>query len=336
MTAGRSFCLSLMGLILGACASARPHPGETIPEELVGIWATEGTELHEGRLVKGEVLYLTAHGTGFSMGSGPPPLGGSLLVWFDAGSSTLYHRAMIGQRNTRWEKTAVYDPARRVLVPVRHPESTATRRPGSIPKEVLEHRGPELWDEERARVTELVRDMRSFFPRLGTRKRSPKEQVDDEGNSFREEALDALRLADEPPLSSFGTQDLEGYRLIWIGASMRPTPFVVRLQRNRHGEASLATTLRDPKTGEAVTRRRALGEEDWTALEKRLAAAAYFERPLRIGGTKPDRGWWIVEGWKAGTYQYVEACGPEPGPYRELCEFLMGLGGLDPRLYERH
>ncbi|HLF94895.1 MAG TPA: hypothetical protein VJB14_15620 [Planctomycetota bacterium] len=335
MKVARIFCISMMALVLGSCASTVQLSGGTIPEELVGIWATEGTELREGRLVKGEVLYLTAHRTGVSMGSGPPPMGGSLLVWFDASSSALYHRAMIGQRHARWEKTAVYDPTRKMLVPVRHPESTGTRRPGSLPKEVLENRGPELWDEERARVNAFVRDMTLYFPRLGTRALSPKEQVEDEENGFREEALDALLLADEPPLSSLGKQDLEGYRLIWIGATSRPSPFVVRVQRNRHGEVSLATTVRDQETGDALTRRRGLREEDWATLERRLAAAAYFERPLRIGEAKPDRGWWIVEGWKAGEYRYVEACGPEPGPFRDLCESIMGLGGLDPKLYGR-
>lgn len=199
----------------------------------------------------------------------------------------------------------------------------------------MEHQGPELWEEERAKVRDLVRDMNLYFPRLEYQERSPKEQVANQDNAFREETLHVLQLKDEPPLSSLGKQDLESYRLTWIGSSWRPPPFVVRVQRNRHGEVRLAITVNGKENGESVTQRRELREKDWAMLKKRLAAATYFELLIRVNETKPDRGWWIVEGWREGTYQYVEACSPGPGPYRELCEYFMGLGGLDPKLYER-
>lgn len=331
MPALRTGVLLLACLTVGSCTS---NP-ITIPEELVGVWATERTEPHEGLVVKGEAFYLTAHGTGFSMGSGPPPLGGSFIAWYDASSATLLLRPMIGQRNLKWEKAATYDPSRRALNDARHPEVIGYRRSKSIPKEVLEHRGPELWEEERARVRDLVRDMKLYFPRLRYREMSPKEEIDDQCNDFRVEALRFLLAQEEPALPSWRTREIESYRLIWIGASARPRPLAVRIQRDGHGDVTLATSGDDAKTGGSLTRRRNLAEKDWGTLQERLGAATYFRLPVRVEEPKPDVGWWIVEGWKDGTYQYVEACGPGPGPYLELCVLIMELGGLDPKLYER-
>ena len=337
MLARPTLFIPLTYLVVGSCTSCVQTPGEkqpnTIPEELVGIWTTEGTVLDEGNLVKGEAFYLTIHGTGAAVGSGPPPGGGSLLAFYDSRSSALYVLPLPSDSNQIWGKL-VFDRMSPSLNQDGHPGAVFYWQSKSIPSEMEEHRWAELWASERARVKNHVRDMNLYFPRLGYREMSPAEQYADQRDSFRRKALAALSLSGEPPLSSLGEKDIEVYRLIWVGAFWRPFPFVVRVGRNREGRVSVATTLENEQTEGTVTRRREVDEEDWATLKKRLEAATYFDLPIRVGETKLDRDWWIIEAWKEGTYQYVEASYPVPGPYRKLCEFFMELGGLDPKLYE--
>ncbi len=326
-------------LVVGSCTLGTRHPVEQIPtimpQELVGVWAPLDTDLREdGNPVKGEVLYLTSHGTGATIGSGPPPIGGVFLASYDARSSFIYYLTL-GTGHHVWQRL-VYDPVKQTIVTADAPQLPPSyRRSKMIPREVTKKLGPELWNPEHARLRDFVREMDLYFPRLGYGGMPRLEQIVNRGNLFREEALDLLRFADEVPISSLGKDSIEVYRLIWVADSRQPSPFVVRVQRNQHGRVSLATTWKGEKSGDTITRRRELEMYNWVTLKKCLETAKYYDLPVRIEGPKSDHGWWIVEGWREGICQYVEACSPVPGPYREICELFMGLAGIDPKIYSR-
>lgn len=319
----------LLALAVASCASGGSSKA-TLPQALAGIWAPDSTVLEKGIVVEGHVLYLTAHGTGFMMGSGPPPLGGSLLAWFDAPSSTLYLRSIIGYGRERWEKVAVFDPAMQTLNSVGRPNDPPMKKRSTVlPKEVLEHRGPELWEGERERIRSLVGDLNRYFPRIGYRATTPREEVEDDAwNGLRLDAIDFLITAEELPLPRHGPQGFEAYRLSRIGTSHALPSRIVRLQRNPNGELSLRTTDADLRTGGTLTRRRNPSPEVWESLQGCLQATSYFDLPLREDPAKRFPYGWIVEGWKNGVYQYVESAGQGPKAFQELCEFLLGLDPL--------
>lgn len=75
-----TLCLTLMCNI--------GHADDPIPQNLVGIWATEDAVLKGTFLFEGEALYLDSNGVGMIVG-GPPPIGIRVDCEFLAIDSTL-------------------------------------------------------------------------------------------------------------------------------------------------------------------------------------------------------------------------------------------------------
>lgn len=81
----KRFLLIVTAFLLFACVGAEPK----IPPELVGIWASEGAVLREGKwLMSGQALYLGADGSGAVIG-GPPPIGVKISATFDTTKNIL-------------------------------------------------------------------------------------------------------------------------------------------------------------------------------------------------------------------------------------------------------
>jgi hypothetical protein len=274
-------------------------------------------------LVEGGVLYVTADGTGASWGTGPPPLGSHLLLWFDPASSKLFYR--MTQQGSEWAAMAAYDSLSGRLKSVRRDAKAITRLSSSIPADIRASCGPELWAPERARQKALVDGMTLYFPSLGYRELTPAQRAVDP-HRFREDALHFLQKAGELPLHSLGRQGLEVYRLIRVGEAMG----VIRVQRDAQGKAWADVVAEDSRTGNLASRTLSVTAEGWAGLETAAKKARLGELPPRVGEDSDVVDGWILEHGKDGKGRSVECPDPNPDAFKELCLFIQRLAGFTP------
>lgn len=86
---------------------------DTIPPELVGIWASEGSVLNDRHaLFEGQGIYLRADGRGMVIG-GPPPIGALFISRYDERKKVLTFRVEGAEKCVDGE--AAYDPTTKTL-----------------------------------------------------------------------------------------------------------------------------------------------------------------------------------------------------------------------------
>lgn len=85
-----------LSVALVICAGAA-FAAEPIPQELVGVWATDGAVLKGQLLSEGQAMYLGADGVGAIVG-GPPPIGFKIIATFNEQKNTLQFDAYEGKQ----------------------------------------------------------------------------------------------------------------------------------------------------------------------------------------------------------------------------------------------
>lgn len=137
-------------LILACVCSCAGGGSRSFPEELVGVWADEDAVFNGEQLVLGGAVYLTAHGTG-AIGvitRKHPGVGSTLLASYDPDSSSIYYILTSTGAQPTWERI-VFDPVKQTLIFDSQPDKPLYRRFKMLPKNVIEHCGPELWEQNR-------------------------------------------------------------------------------------------------------------------------------------------------------------------------------------------
>lgn len=91
--------------------------GTLLPPELVGVWATEGSQFKGDALMKGQALYLDTDGTGASIGGdGKAVIGVRVVVTsFDAKVNVLAIDLMEHEKTVA-NASMTYDPIHHVIV----------------------------------------------------------------------------------------------------------------------------------------------------------------------------------------------------------------------------
>ncbi|RST46319.1 hypothetical protein [Variovorax sp. DXTD-1] len=86
---------------------------ESIPAELVGVWANDGAVLKGSLLFEGQALYLGADGIGALVG-GPPPIGMKIQAVFDTATNRI-NFDLIENEKVIGHGRAIYDPNRKTI-----------------------------------------------------------------------------------------------------------------------------------------------------------------------------------------------------------------------------
>lgn len=112
-------------LAVAFCLVAFPALGsEQIPEQLVGIWATEDAVLQGPYLFEGQALYLDADGTGAIIG-GPPPIGFPINATYNSKTGQVDFNVI--ENGTEAQSGSIdYDPATKSVY--FNPETKLKRR----------------------------------------------------------------------------------------------------------------------------------------------------------------------------------------------------------------
>lgn len=106
----KRYLLLVIALLFSACASSEPK----MPPELVGIWASDGAILRDGKwLMSGQALYLGSDGSGAVLG-GPPPIGVKIGATFDATRNAL-SIDLIERDKVVKNMMATYDPKEKTI-----------------------------------------------------------------------------------------------------------------------------------------------------------------------------------------------------------------------------
>lgn len=106
----KSYLLLVVVFLLSACTA----PESRMPPALVGIWASDGAILRDGKwLMSGQALYIGADGTGAVLG-GPPPIGVKISVTFDAAMNALAID-LIERDKLVGQQRATYDPNEKTI-----------------------------------------------------------------------------------------------------------------------------------------------------------------------------------------------------------------------------
>lgn len=143
----------------------------------------------------------------------------------------------------------------------------------------------------------------------------------------------ALKAMREPSLWTLSRSDamLSVYRFLWLPTFRHPT--CVRIAHSAEGIGLHAVTLDglggyDP--GKVSLRRKVeLNEDQWDGLATVLSKAGFWSMPTRGEDQGLDGEQLIVEGVESGKYHVVDRWSPADGEYRNLCQYMLGLAGLE-------
>jgi len=123
-----------------ACANA----ASSIPPDLAGIWATEGSEFRGEALMKGQALYLDIDGIGASVsGDGYNVLGVRLVITSYSPSTNVLNFDMTEYGKVGASGTMTYDPTQRVIFSPKDPKQRYQRRFDGMSAEVRKSIGLE-------------------------------------------------------------------------------------------------------------------------------------------------------------------------------------------------
>ena len=140
-------------------------------------------------------------------------------------------------------------------------------------------------------------------------------------------------LGEQPLLSSEGT----AYRLLWLRSFHHP--IAVRLDVNKDGSGQLHVKMTNGQGGykpeELVEDRSfAVGRKQVAAFQAKIRKADFWHLATQEeepeGVIRLDGAQWMLEGIDDGRYHLVDRWGPERGPYRAACLFLLELSRLKP------
>ena len=163
---------------------------------------------------------------------------------------------------------------------------------------------------------------------------------------------DALTAMKEPSLWARSQQNDEktgqAYRFLWLRSFDRPV--AIRVENNGPGEIRLFTKVLDGHDGDgdlAIEQTKALSEDQWIGLVKRVSVAGYWgmatsqpiwnyneEGQISLLGMM-DGADWVLEGKVFDDYHIVNRHSPSDkdhrglGIYRELCLYILRLSDLD-------
>jgi hypothetical protein len=131
---------------------------------------------------------------------------------------------------------------------------------------------------------------------------------------------------DEPSLSVSGP---ETYRFVWTRHLHNPAAVRVTRAGADIAVVSVQADARDP----SAKRRHEfiVGPEIWKKLLGHLEAADFWNLPG--DPEENERGLdgadWVIEGRRANIYHAVVRWEPKPGPFRDACEDLIRVSGLE-------
>jgi hypothetical protein len=162
---------------------------------------------------------------------------------------------------------------------------------------------------------DLVDSVDRYFPALHVR------DQDDEAlnrNLHWYTLVEMLERSQEPPLLSVARDGEAFYRFLWVGCWGES--LLVRVASSKQGRSVEARGA-----GLPANVRRALSDGEWGEFSGLLRKSSWDSMNVRDGISGLDGGYWIVEGVQGGRYRYVERWTPNPGPYLDLCLFMVSL-----------
>jgi opacity protein-like surface antigen len=94
-------------------AALRAIAAEVVPADLVGVWATDRSDLRGALVFEGLAVYLGADGVGAIVG-GPPPIGVRIVFSYNPDKKAIEYQATEGQK-TGPVGSIAYDSAQQVI-----------------------------------------------------------------------------------------------------------------------------------------------------------------------------------------------------------------------------
>jgi hypothetical protein len=124
-----------------SCANA----ASSIPPDLAGIWATEGSELRGGALMKGQALYLDIDGIGASVGGdGKTMIGVRVVVTSYTPSTNALNFDFTENGKVIASGAMTYDPTQKVLFSPKDSKQRYQRRFDGLSAEMRKSLGLEV------------------------------------------------------------------------------------------------------------------------------------------------------------------------------------------------
>jgi hypothetical protein len=159
-------------LILFSLISVHANATDLVPTELIGVWATDGTEFRGEVLFKGQALYFDTDGIGAIIGGyGGTVIGARIIIKSYSDNTLTYYATENGKIDCEGV-SLVYDPARKVLFSSKDSQQRFYRRFNKVSAEIRNSLGLE---PKHKVITDQARSCESMEPRKNS---SPKDRIE--------------------------------------------------------------------------------------------------------------------------------------------------------------
>ncbi len=139
-----------------------------------------------------------------------------------------------------------------------------------------------------------------------------------------------LRKMYEPILYIITNKKIELYRFTRLNNHHTMTIRVYQLEKKRFLIAKkLSRTGKHRSEEQTHNIRCQLTKKEWQTILEHVKKSSFWSLASRKVDVGLDGAQWIMEGVKNGKYHVVDRWSPDKGSYRDFCDYLLTISGVD-------